>query len=185
MQFPPLWHDHKSHLSQSKSVTSLRRVRFRMAGMRWCQLSVGLPAAQDPGQAHREREGNHPRRPQLPQALRAARHSGDHAPLASSLPMREGLAPLGGCLVRHLHLSLPSVRDMLLDLVNIKRHFFLTLDKSTFVFPCMSVCVQTDMCILECKAPACQDDGSRMRWIKLKLVEVQGKKRIFKEKKGL
>lgn len=45
------------------------------------------------------------------------------------------------------------------------------------------LCVQTDMCILERKAPACQDDGSRMRWIKLKLVEVQGEKRIFKEKK--
>lgn len=42
----------------------------------------------------------------------------------------------------------------------------------------MSECVQTDMCILERKAPACQDDGSRMRWVQLKLVEAQGKKRI-------
>lgn len=51
-RIPPLWHDHKSRPSQSKSVTSLRRLR--MAGMCWCPLLVGPPAAQGPGRVHRK-----------------------------------------------------------------------------------------------------------------------------------
>lgn len=39
-------------LPKAKSVTSLRRLR--MAGMCWCPLPVGPPAAQGPGRVHRK-----------------------------------------------------------------------------------------------------------------------------------
>lgn len=102
VQFPPLWRDHKSRPSQSKSVTSLRRLR--MAGMCWCPLPVGMPKALV-GSTGRGR--NHPTQPQLPRILRAARYSGHQVP-GCPLPCSVGLSPRGGCLVRHLHLSLPS-----------------------------------------------------------------------------
>lgn len=53
------------------------------------------------------RGGNHPTQPQLPRILRAARYSGHQVP-GCPLPRSVGPSPLGGCLVRHLHLSLSS-----------------------------------------------------------------------------
>lgn len=134
-------------------------------------------AAHHPGQVHRKTEGNHPQpKPASSSSQRAARHSGlsvqvETIAFLTMLPPlhattgHTGCDPLclaGAwcglytcpCPLSGRHMAPGSIKQGI---------FFLALDKSTFIFPYVYVCTQTDTYahILECKAPARWDDGSK------------------------
>lgn len=65
-------------------------------------------------------------------------------------------------MARHLHLSVPSLRHMTLGSIKQQGILLLTLDKYLYVH--VRLCVDIDdnlIRILEHKAPACRDDGSK------------------------
>lgn len=128
-------------------------VRFRIAGSQWCQSLVGLCTPQGAARCplpkalvrSTERGGNHPMPTQFPQVPRDKQGTGKSTEPPAALPpsvprqaTRYGTAS-GWWALGLTCLCLLSVRHMAPGSIQQQGIFFLTWDKSTFIFPGMSV----------------------------------------------
>lgn len=104
----------KASLSQASRESGSERQACGGARHQWgFMFHRELPADHGPSQVHRKREESHPMQTQLPRVPRE--HWRPRLSQLSSLrsvPREDThceMSPLGRCLVRHLHLSLPSL----------------------------------------------------------------------------
>lgn len=141
-----------------------------------------------------ERGGNPPMPTQFPSPQRQARHREEHRTSSRPPSLRARRATRYGTASGRWALGLTclcllSGRHMAPGSIQQQGIFFLTWDKSTFLFPGMSVYVHRPLSTTQnVRHLHAKTMVVRISWIKLKMAEVQGKRihmGLYKNKNGL